>query len=192
MRIDHWDDRPSITLKILHCALISVAVTAQANSANPMDALQYYVGQWSCLEHMGNLPISSKFVFAMESNLMRQWIARPQQGSMRRPYVVNSTFAYDFEHHRYVQTEMDNDAAWYVSAAEPWKGDTIHWVDLATSSTKLSRWEMTRIDSNTFSIASFAKPTDESPSYTATCKRDQQSKNAPSTAPGTQRPLSGS
>jgi hypothetical protein len=183
---DHWDDRPSTAVKIFHCALILVAVTAQANAANPMDALKYYVGRWSCVEHAaGNLPVSSKFVFAMESNLMRQWIARPQQGSMRGPYVVNSTFAYDSERLRYVQTEMDNDAAWYVSAAEPWKGDTIRWVDLATS-TKLSRWEMTRIDSKTFTIASFTKPTDESPSYTATCKRDEQSKNEPLTAPGTQ------
>ena len=187
MWIDHSDDRRSTAVKILHCVFILVAVTVQANTANPMDALKYYVGRWSCVEHTaGNSPVSSTFVFAMESNLVRQWIVRPQQGSMRRPYVVNSTFAYDSERHRYVQTEMDNDAAWYVSAAEPWKGDTIHWVDLATSSTKLSRWVMTRIDNKTFYIASFAKPTDGSPSYTATCKRDHQSKNEPSATSGMQ------
>ena len=107
----------------------------------------------------------------MESSLMRQWIVRPKQGSMRAPYVVNSTFAYDSRQHRYVQTEMDNDGAWYVSAAEPWKGNTIHWRDLATS-TKPSRWDMARIDSTTFRIASFAQLADEAPNYTATCKRD--------------------
>lgn len=175
MWINQWAYRPSAAMKILHCALILVAMTAQADAANPMDALKYYVGSWSCVEHTaGNSPLSSKFVFAMESNLMRQWITRPQQGSMRRPYVVNSTFAYASERHRYVQTEMDNDAAWYLSLAEPWTGNTIHWVDLATS-TKPSRWEMTRIDSRTFAIASFAKLADETPSYTATCKRDQHS-----------------
>ena len=42
-------------------------------------------------------------------------------------------------------------------------GNTIHWVDLATSTTP-SRWEMTRIDSATFTIGSFAKLADESPS----------------------------
>jgi hypothetical protein len=107
----------------------------------------------------------------MESNLMRQWITRPKQGSMQAPYVVNSTFAYDATRHRYVQTEMDNDATWYVSTAEPWKGNTIHWVDLATS-TKLSRWEMTRTDNTTFTVESFAKLSDQTPNYTASCNRD--------------------
>jgi hypothetical protein len=160
--------------RLASVALILTAATAQAHTANPMDALQYYVGSWSCVENKaGNLPVSSKFTFAMESNLMRQWITRPKQGSMSAPYVVNSTFAYDSAHHRYVQTEMDNDAAWWVSVAEPWKGNTIHWVDLATS-TKPSRWDMTRLDSTTFTIDSFAKLDDETPSYTATCKRDPQ------------------
>jgi hypothetical protein len=87
----------------------------------------------------------------MESNLMREWIDRPEQKSMRTPYVVNATFAYDSKHRRYVETEMDNEAAWYVSVAKPWSGDTIQWVDLATS-TKPSRWEMTRIDGTTFEV----------------------------------------
>jgi hypothetical protein len=68
---------------------------------------------------------------------------------------------------------MDNDATWYVSVANPWKGNTIHWIDLATSA-KPSRWEMTRIDGSTFTISSFATLADAAPSYTATCKRDQQ------------------
>jgi len=136
-----------------------------------MDALQFYVGRWSCLERKaGDPPLSSTFTFAMESNLMRQWIDRPKQGSMPARYVVNSTFAYDATRHRYVQTEMDNDATWYVSIAEPWQGNTIRWVDLATS-TKLSRWEMTRINNTTFSIESFAKVSDKTPNYTASCKR---------------------
>jgi hypothetical protein len=161
-------------MKFLSLALILAVVTAHTQAANPMDALKFYVGTWSCVERKaGDPPLSSKFTFAMESNLMRQWIARPKQGSMRAPYVVNSTFAYDLSHRRYVQTEMDNDGAWYVSVAEPWKGDTIHWVDLATSTTP-SRWDMTRIDSTTFTIGSFAKLADETPNYTATCKRDQQ------------------
>jgi hypothetical protein len=168
------DNRAGPAMKLLSLARVMVAGTAHAQAANPMDALQYYVGTWSCVERKaGNPPLSSKFTFAMESNLMRQWISRPKQGSMRGPYVVNSTFAYDSTHRRYVQTEMDNDAAWFVSTAEPWKGNTIHWVDLTTS-TESSRWEMTRIDGTTFTIGSFAKLADEAPSYTATCKRDRR------------------
>jgi hypothetical protein len=90
---------------------------------------------------------------------------------MQAPYVANSTFAYDATRHRYVQTEMDNDATWYVSTAEPWQGNTIRWVDLATS-TKLSRWEMTRINNTNFTVKSFAKVSDKTPNYTASCKRD--------------------
>jgi hypothetical protein len=148
------------------------APTIKAQTVNPMDALQFYVGRWSCLERKASdPPLSSTFTFAIESNLMRQWIARPKQGSMQAPYVVNSTFAYDATRHRYVQTEMDNDATWYVSIAEPWQGNTIRWVDLATS-TKLSRWEMTRINHTTFTVESFAKVSDKTPNYTASCKRD--------------------
>lgn len=165
----HWADRLYITASLLTLLL---APTTEAQAANPMDALQFYVGTWSCLERKaGDPPLSSTFTFAIESNLMRQWIARPKQGSMQAPYVVNSTFAYDAARQRYVQTEMDSDATWYVSVAEAWQGNTIHWVDLATS-TKLSRWEMTRIDNTTFTVESFAKVSDQTPNYTASCKRD--------------------
>ena len=165
-----WADRPCTAISLLAFLLGSPTIKAQA--VNPMDALQFYVGRWSCLERKASdPPLSSTFTFAIESNLMRQWIARPKQGSMRAPYAVNSTFAYDATRHRYVQTEMDNDGTWYVSIAEPWQGNTIRWVDLATS-TKLSRWEMTRIDNTTFTVESFAKVSDKTPNYTASCKRD--------------------
>ena len=165
-----WADRPCTAISLLVLLLGSPTIKAQA--VNPMDALQFYVGTWSCLERKaGDPPLSSTFTFALESNLMRQWIVRPTQGAMRAPYVVNSTFAYDATRHRYVQTEMDNDATWYVSIAEPWQGNTIRWVDQATS-TKLSRWEMTRINNTTFSVESFAKVSDKTPNYTASCKRD--------------------
>jgi hypothetical protein len=165
-----WTGRPWTAIPLL--ALLLGAATIKAQAVNPMDTLQFYVGRWSCLERKASdPPLSSTFTFAIESNLMRQWIARPKQGSMRAPYVVNSTFAYDTTRHRYVQTEMDNEGTWYVSVAEPWQGNTIRWVDLATSK-KLSRWEMTRIDNSTFVLESFAKVGDKTPNYTASCKRD--------------------
>jgi hypothetical protein len=165
-----WADRPCAAISLL--ALFLGAPTIKAQAVNPMDALQFYVGRWSCLERKASEPpVSSTFTFAIESNLMRQWIARPKQGSMQAPYVVNSSFAYDATRHRYVQTEMDNDATWYVSIAEPWQGNTIRWVDLATS-TKLSRWEMTRINNAAFTVESFAKVGDKTPNYRASCKRD--------------------
>jgi hypothetical protein len=159
-------------LAIALLAFLSGAPTTKAQAVNPMDALQFYVGRWTCLERKAShLPMASTFTFAIESNLMRQWIVRPKQGSMQAPYVVNSTFAYDATRHRYVQTEMDNGAAWYVSIAEPWQGNTIRWIDVATS-TKLSHWEMTRIDNATFTVESFDKASDKTPNYTASCKRD--------------------
>lgn len=164
--------RRFITLLLLN--VLYAGLGPQAEAASHMSALQYYVGTWSCVEReSGAPPLSSKFTFAMESNLMREWIDRPKQGSMNMPYVVNATFAYDSKHRRYVETEMDNEAAWYVSAADPWSGNTIQWVDLATS-TKLSRWEMTRIDGTSFMVRSFARSADTKPNYTAACKRAQQ------------------
>ena len=165
-----WADRPCRAIPLL--ALLLGAPTIKAQAVNPMHALQFYVGRWACLERKGgDPPLSSTFTFAIESNLMRQWIDRPKQGSMQAPYVVNSTFAYDATRHRYVQTEMDNDGTWYVSIAEPWQGNTIRWVDLATS-TKLSRWEMTRVNNTNFTVKSFATIGDKTPNYMASCKRD--------------------
>jgi hypothetical protein len=165
-----WADRPCTAISLV--ALLLGVPTIRAQAANPMDALQFYAGTWSCLERKASdPPLSSTFTFAIESNLMRQWITRPKQVSMQAPYVVNSTFAYDATRHRYVQTEMDNDATWYVSVAEPWQGNTIRWIDVATS-TKLSRWEMKRINNTTFTVESFAKVSDKTPNYKASCKRE--------------------
>ena len=158
-------------MKYQATVLLLATISGRAEAAEPMRAFQFFVGTWSCIERRSSRPpLSSTFTFVMESELLRQWIVRPKQGSMRAPYVVNSTFAYDSAHRRYVQTEMDNDAAWWVSAADSWEGDTLHWVDLSTS-TKLSRWEMTRVDPTTFTIRSFSKADDPEPNYTASCKR---------------------
>jgi hypothetical protein len=163
------------TTRFLALVLVLALVEARAQAANPMDALQFYVGTWSCVERPAHSPpLSSTFTFAMEANLMREWIdQRRTQGSMRAPAGVNATFAYDSKHHRYVETEMYSDGSWYVSVANPWKGNTIQWVDVA-SWTNLSRWEMTRVNATGFTLASFAKVTDKTPNYTATCKRAQQ------------------
>jgi hypothetical protein len=151
--------------------LLLAATSSRAEVADPMHALQFFVGTWSCIEHpQDKAALSSTFTFVMEPGLLRQRIVRPKQGAMRAPYVVNSTFAYDSTHRRYIQTEMDNEAAWWVSAADSWQGDTLHWVDLSTSTT-LSRWEMTRVDPATFTIRSFSKRDDPAPNYTASCKR---------------------
>jgi hypothetical protein len=148
-----------------------VAASAHAEAANPLDALQSYVGTWSCVEQRAaKPPVSSTFTMAMEGNLMREWIARPKQGSMRAPYFANATFAFDAQRHRYVETEMDTDAHWYVSVADPWTVDTIKWVDVATSE-QPSRWDMVRGDRETFTVQSFAKLADAAPDYTAACKR---------------------
>jgi hypothetical protein len=58
-------------LLIVFCA----GLVQQAAAASPMSALQYYVGTWSCSEHeAGTPPLSSRFTFAMDSNLLREWI----------------------------------------------------------------------------------------------------------------------
>ena len=115
-----WADRSCTAISLL--ALLLAAPTIKAQAVNPMEALQFYVGRWSCLERKaGDPPLSSTFTFAIESNLMRQWIARPKQGSMQASYVVNSTFAYDATRHRYVQTEMDNDATCTFLSPNPGK-----------------------------------------------------------------------
>src|SRR3984957_14776885 len=62
-----WADRPCIAISLL--ALLLGAPTIKAQAVNPMDALQFYVGRWSCLERKASdPPLSSTFTFAIESN----------------------------------------------------------------------------------------------------------------------------
>jgi hypothetical protein len=43
-----WADRPCTAISLL--ALLLGAPTIKAQAVNPMDALQFYVGRWSCPE----------------------------------------------------------------------------------------------------------------------------------------------
>jgi hypothetical protein len=42
-----WADRPCTAIALL--ALLLGAPTIEAQAVNPMDALQFYVGRWSCV-----------------------------------------------------------------------------------------------------------------------------------------------
>jgi hypothetical protein len=148
-----------------------VALPVRATAINPMAALAFYVGTWSCSDGLIGRPThEGTWTFAMRGGIMYELILIPTQGDLSSPSISNATFAFDTKDNHYVETEMDNTAAWYVSVAKPpWK-DTIRWRDVA-SWTRLAHWEMSRIDGDHFIVESFPAATATKPNYRAVCKR---------------------
>lgn len=155
--------------------LAALALPTFAASADPMTPFNYYAGGWSCSEGMiGGSMHKSIWTFLLKDGLMFQSVVIPKQGDMSAPYVENATFAYDAKNGRYVETEMDNTSAWYVSIAKPDSSSTIRWRDIA-SSARPERWDMTPVDANEFIVNSYPSVTAEKPNYRALCKRASSS-----------------
>jgi hypothetical protein len=147
------------------------AVPANAQSTTGMDALQYYVGTWSCVASPpGQAPVNATTTFVADSGVLRQWVVVPAQGQMKGPYALSATTTYDAKNARYVQTSLDNQSSWDVSTAKPWTGDTEQWTDLSTSG-KPGRAQVVRTDANSFTLTGYETPTSPQPNFKVTCKR---------------------
>ena len=78
---------------------------------------------------------------------------------------------YDVKNGRYVQAGLDSDAAWWVSYAKPWSGDTEVWIDHANSSGKLGRGEQTRTNENAFSFSGYSTASATKANFHVICHR---------------------
>ena len=102
-------------------AAVSPPIAAQP--ATGMAAMQYYVGNWNCISSaVGEAPDKATSSFTLESELLRQTVVVPPQGKMKTSYILNIATTYDAKNGRYVQTGLDNTAAWWISYAKPWSG----------------------------------------------------------------------
>jgi len=161
-----------LLLAVMYAAVLAITV-APVHSATPdrMAPLGFYVGTWSCVDGpIGRGTHKGTWTFEMRSGVMFESIIIPKQRDVPYPSVTNATFAFDQKNNRYVETEMDNTAAWYVSVAKPdWK-NVISWKDIA-SWTQLSHWDMARLDLNHFMVVAYPTATAIRPNYKGVCKR---------------------
>jgi len=153
-------------------AVVVLAAPAGAQSTTGMGAMQYYVGNWSCIGGPSvSPPVKATSTYVADVGVLRQWTSVPKQGKMRAAYAFSAAVTYDAGRRRYVQTSLDNNAGWGVSVAKSWSGNTELWRDLATDDGKLGRGKVVRTSRNAFTFTGFATPTTTKPNFTVTCKR---------------------
>lgn len=157
---------------LLLAALAAAAMPPiAAQPATGMAAMQYYVGNWNCISSAaGEAPDKATSSFTLESELLRQTVVVPPQGKMKTSYILNIATTYDAKNGRYVQTGLDNTAAWWISYAKPWSGNTEEWADHANSSGKLGHGSTVR-SANGFTITAYETMTAAKPSFKVTCTR---------------------
>ena len=152
--------------------LITAAILPASAQTNPMEAMQYYVGTWSCdVTPPGKPTQHATATHTLDDGVLREWINMPAQGSMKKPFVFSAAITYDAKHHRYVQSYLDNDAGWEISVAKPFTGNVEEWTDLATDSGNLSHTEVKRTNTNSFSIVIYDAKTGGKPVLHVTCRR---------------------
>jgi hypothetical protein len=156
----------------LFALAIIAAVPTTARAASGTAALQYYVGTWSCQAGTIGKPASkATATYTLDSGLLRELVNVPAQGKMTKPYTISIATSYDAKKGRYVQTATANDGSWWVSAAQPWTGNTEEWTDQANSDNKLGRGETVRTNQNTFSFTGYAAVSATKPDFKGTCSR---------------------
>ena len=136
-------------------ASLTLSAAAQTGS---MDALQYYVGTWTCK----GAPVGHGWAstgtatYTLEKGVLHERFVIPPNQDTTKTYVLNVRVTYDAAHQRYVSASVDSDENWSVMYAVPWIGKMEHWVDHQTSSGKHGRTDVIRYNDGMF--ATFAFP----------------------------------
>ncbi|HZV77209.1 MAG TPA: hypothetical protein VFF63_05605 [Candidatus Babeliales bacterium] len=150
---------------------VIVGVPIGARPASGSAALQYYVGSWSCTGGpIGQTPVKAAVTYTLDDGVMREWVTISPQGKMKKPYVLSIATTYDAKNGRYVQDGVDSDAAWFVSFAKPWSGNTEQWADHTTSSGKLGHGQTVR-SQNSFVYTGYPSLTATKPDFHVACQR---------------------
>jgi hypothetical protein len=150
-------------------ASLAFAPTA-ARSANQMAAMQYYVGNWSCVGgEVGKKATTANVRYWLDNGLMRQWVSVSGQGMMK-PYELNATITWDAKNGRYLQAGLDTEAQWWISYGKL-SGSTETWTDHATGSGKLGRSVATRTNDTQFTYQTFDTIAAAKPYFRVVCKK---------------------
>lgn len=152
--------------------VVAFAAPAGAQSAAGMGAMRYYVGTWSCVAGpIGRPPVKATATYSLDSGILREWVAVPVQGKMKKPYTISFAITYEAKHRRYVQATLDNDASWSISYAKPWTGNTEQWMDQSNDQGKPARSQTIRTNANSFAFTGYPTLTATKPNFTGMCHR---------------------
>jgi hypothetical protein len=155
------------------CILVAVSsAPAFSQTSAGGDALNYYVGTWTCVGGPTDTPaVKATITAAINEGLLTQHVSVPVQAGMTSAFSQTFTMAYSPITKTYNQVEIDGFGGWGVSKANPWTGNTEEWTDVATATGKLGRGQTVRTDQNHFTTVGYASATATAPNFKATCER---------------------
>lgn len=145
-------------------ASLMLNATLPSRSATGMDAMQYYVGTWSCIGGtIGKQSFHFMATYAMSGNILRSWISA-------NGYVQSSSITYDSKNRRYVDAAVVNDGTWFV-AYRTIGGRTDTSIDHATSDGKLGRLVIVHPSSTNFASTGYSAVSGGKVLFKATCRK---------------------
>lgn len=145
-------------------ASLTLTVAFPARSATGMEAMQYYVGTWSCTGGMiGKQPLYFTLRYALNGDILRSWLSA-------KGYVQSGSLTYDSKNHRYINASVANDGTWFVAYATI-SGTAESSIDRVTSDGKLGRLIIVRTSSTRFASTGYSAVSDGKAIFKATCRK---------------------
>jgi hypothetical protein len=148
----------------LIAASLTLTVTLPARSATGMEAMQYYVGTWSCTgSTVGKQPFHFSLRYAMNGGILRSWLSA-------NGYVQSGSLTYDSKNHRYINAAVASDGTWFVAYATI-SGTAESSIDHVTSEGKLGRLIIVRTSNTRFASTGYPAVSDGKAFFKATCRK---------------------
>jgi hypothetical protein len=149
---------------VLIAASLTLTATLPARPATGMEAMQFYVGTWSCVWGVvGKEPYHFTSTYTMSDGILRNWVAA-------KGYAQSGSIAYDSKNHRYINSAVANDGTWYVAYATI-SGGTESSVDHVTSDGELGRLIIVRTSGTSFAATGYSAVSGGKVVIKATCRK---------------------
>lgn len=157
---------------LLFLALFAIsAVPVAAQSTSGADALQYYVGSWSCTGAApGQPPTRATITYTMNGGVLHQTIDAPKMGKMKQAYFSSSSTTYDPKNNRYLVAGVSNDPSAFAGT---WtlSGNVETGRDAWVSSGKPGRNQTVRNSNSMVTYTGYDTVASTKPSFKATCRK---------------------
>ena len=152
-------------------AALLAALGTAAQAATGMSQMQYYVGSWSCMAgNVGQKPSKATVTYTMDNGILHGTVLVPVQAGMKHQYSLSQDTIYDAKSNQFIMSSLDNTAAWSISTAKPWTGNTESWTDRANSG-KLSHNITVRHSQTSFSFEGYPTTTSTKANFAGSCTK---------------------
>lgn len=152
-------------------AALVAALGTTAQAATGMSQMQYYVGSWSCMAgDVGHKPSKATGTFTMDGPILRLLVVVPVQPGVKHQYTFSQDTVYDAKNNRFVQSDIDSDAAWSISTGTV-NGNSESWKDTANPTGKLSKSTGMRNGERAFSFETYPTTSSTKPTFKVSCTK---------------------